>query len=74
MSKVISLDSKNTNGKINNLANNRMANIHFHDLSSFLKAKKFLGTEEKMTFIGCPLIEYDSFDPQAGDIHFIDLV
>jgi len=71
--KVLSLDFKNQNGKISNVANNRMANIHFNNEVSFMKAKTFLGTHEKMTFIGCPLIEYGSFDPQAGDIHFIDL-
>jgi hypothetical protein len=71
--KVLSLDFKNKNGKISNIANDRMANIHFKDSASFLKAKAFLGTNEIMAFIGCPLIEYDSFDPQAGDIHFIDL-
>lgn len=73
VAKVISLDSKNNNGKIQNLANDRFSNIHFYDVASFFKAKKFLGIEETMTFIGCPLIEYGSFDPQAGDIHFIDL-
>lgn len=72
--KVLSLDFKNTNGKISNMANDRTANIHFNNEASFMKAKTFLGMDDEMTFIGCPLIEYGSFDPQAGDIHFIDLV
>lgn len=72
--KVLSLDFKNTNGKISNMANDRTANIHFNNEASFMKAKTFLGMDDEMMFIGCPLIEYGSFDPQAGDIHFIDLV
>lgn len=71
---VTSLDSKNHSGKIHNKANDKTASIHFSDRTSFLKAKKFLGTRDEMNFIGCPLIEYGAFDPQAGDIYFLDLI
>jgi hypothetical protein len=73
IAKVTSLDFKNRSGKILNVINEKNANIHFSDGESFHKAKEYLGTNSEMTFIGCPLIEYGAFDPQAGDIHFIDL-
>lgn len=71
---VTSLDFKNKSGKIWNVSNEKTANIHFSDRGSFHKAKEYLGTKNEMTFIGCPVIEYGAFDPQAGDIHFIDIV
>ncbi len=74
VAKVLSLDFKNHSGKIKNVFNGKDANIHFFDDASFLKAKSYLGTDDEMTFVGCPLIEYGAFDPQAGDIHFIDLI
>lgn len=73
VAKVSSLDFKNRSGKILNVTNEKTANIHFSNTGSFHKAKEYLGTNNEMTFIGCPVIEYGAFDPQAGDIHFIDI-
>lgn len=73
IAKVISLDSKNKSGKILNVINEKTANIHFTNDADFFKAKDFLGTNAEMTFIGCPIIEYGAFDPQAGDIYFIEI-
>ncbi|WLQ15954.1 hypothetical protein O5O45_08505 [Hahella aquimaris] len=72
-SKLISLDHKNLNGKIENLSSNATSIIHFENNQTFHKAKEYLGTEEIMIFTGCPMIEYGAFDPKAGDIYFLDL-
>lgn len=55
------------------MINEKLANIHFTDDPSFHKVKRYLGTDEEMTFLGCPIIEYGAFDPQAGDICFLDI-
>lgn len=73
LAKVTSLDFKNKNGKIFNVINEKTANIHFSNDADFLKVKEYLGTNKEMTFIGCPVIEYGAFDPQAGDIYFIEI-
>ena len=70
---VISLDHKNSSGKIVNADNDKTAIIHFCDDVDFMSAKEYLGTEDVMSFYGSPLIEYGAFDPQAGDIYFIAL-
>jgi len=72
--KVSRLDYKNNTGKITNLSNDKEANIIFANNEGFLLAKDFLGTNQTMEFIGCPMIEYGAFDPQAGDIYFLGLV
>lgn len=71
---VTSLDSKTKKGKITNAENDKTAIIHFCNDIALLKAKNYLGEKAEMNFIGCPLIEYGAFDPQAGDIYFLDLL
>jgi len=70
---VTQLDIKNMNGKIINKDNGKTATIHFNTEAAFLIVKKYLGENKEMQFIGCPVIEYGAFDPQAGDIYFIEL-
>jgi len=74
ISKLRSLDNVNMNGKIINLENDKTATLHLQSAEDLEKVHPFLITNKEMVFIGCPLIEYGSFDPQAGDIHFIDLM
>lgn len=69
-----SLDHKLLNGKIENNISNKTANIHFVEDGDFFKAMPFLGSTTPINFIGCPIIEYDAFDPNAEDVYFLDLV
>jgi hypothetical protein len=72
--KVISLDTKNIKGKIFNPISKKEANITFENKTDLLKLKPSLGQEETVQVFAAPLIEYGAFDPQAGDIYFLDLV
>lgn len=72
-SRVRQLDRDLLNGKIVNLENDRTVNIKFATESDFVKVHPFLGNNELMTFIGAPIVEYGAFDPNAGDIYFVDL-
>jgi len=72
--KVRSLDNQTLKGKIFNVDSRKEASVHFFDEEDFLKVHPFLARkEEEMQFIGSPLIEYGAFDPNAGDIYFLDL-
>lgn len=72
--KVTSLDHTNLKGKILNNISQKEANIHFASEADFFKIKDFLGSKEFIDIIGCPLIEYGSFDPTSGDIYFVNLL
>ena len=71
--KITSLDHGNLKGRIHNVSSKKDANIHFVNEDSFFKASPFLGLPEPVELIGCPLIEYGTFDPAAGDIYFLDI-
>ena len=70
---ISSLDRHNKNGKIYNLITKRVANIHFFNEEFLEKAIPFFQEKKEMVFVGCPLIEYGAFDPNAGDIYFVTL-
>lgn len=71
---VQSLDKHNLNGKIKNAFNNKIANIIFSDEPSLKKVIPYFESGNAMSFYGCPFIEYGAFDPEAGDIIFVDLL
>ena len=71
--KIVSLDHKNKKGKFLNQANEKQSTILFSNSDDFFKAHPFLGQSEYMTFIGCPFLEYGTYDLSAGDVYFIDL-
>jgi len=68
-----SLDKKNLVGKFLNSENNRTSLLHITDESDFLKIHPYLGDIGDIEFIGCPLIEFGSLEPNSGDIFFIML-
>lgn len=70
---VISLDKNNLNGKIKNLSSKKTANIMFSNEAALKKVISHFENGSEMKFVGCPFIEYDAFDPMAGDIYFIEL-
>jgi hypothetical protein len=74
VARVRQLDRDLRNGKVVNLQNNRPVIVHFLRDKDFVKAHPFLGNNKEMIFIGAPVIEYGTFDPNAGDIYFIDLL
>jgi hypothetical protein len=71
---VSSLDRHNKSGKIFNLVSEKVANLYFLTEEHLEEALPFFNEKGTMTFIGCPLIEYGAFDPNAGDIYFAGLV
>lgn len=74
VSSVRQLDRDILKGKIVNLENDKTVAIHFLHENDFVKAHPYLGNKSEMIFIGSPVIEYGAFDPNAGDIYFIDLL
>jgi len=68
------LDRERLNGKVKNLVNDKTSLLHFSSEEDFIKAHPYLANKKEMVFIGAPLIEYGAFDPNAGDIYFLDLV
>jgi hypothetical protein len=74
VARVRQLDRQLLNGKIVNQENDKTLTVRFADDSDFVKAHPYLGNNDEMIFIGAPIIEYGAFDPNAGDIYFIDLI
>ncbi|WP_155984780.1 hypothetical protein [Thioalkalivibrio sp. ALE31] len=67
------LDHRNKKGKFDNTANNKTTSLLFSSDDDVDKVRNLLG-QNPFAFIGCPVIEFGSFDPNAGDVLFIDLV
>ena len=72
--KVLELDSKNKSGRILNVVTQREVKINFADEGDFNEAKPFLGLNQPMAFIGCPIYEGGTFDINGGDIFFARLL
>ncbi|MEP0923000.1 hypothetical protein [Leptolyngbya sp. ST-U4] len=70
---IKSLDNDVLRGRMYNLDSRKDAYIHFHNIEDLLKLHPFLARKEEVRFIGSPIIEYGTFDPDAGDIYFLDL-
>ena len=43
---------------------------HFNNDEDFLKAHPYLGVDDEMHFIGCPLLEFGALEPNSGDVFF----
>jgi len=54
--KVQALDKRNKSGKFVNVENRRTSVLHFNDDEDFLKVHPYLGNDDEMHFIGCPLV------------------
>ncbi len=71
--KIQSLDRKNLTGKFENIENKRTSLLHMTTEADFLQVHPFLGDIGDISFIGCPLIEFGSLEPNSGDVYFLCL-
>jgi len=65
---------KNKRCKFINKINGKTSILHLSDDQDFLKIHPFAVPEKKISFIGCPLIEFGALEPNSGDIFFIELI
>lgn len=65
---------KNNRCKFINHANGKTSILHLSDDQDFLKIHPFAIPGQKISFIGCPLIEFGALEPNSGDIFFIKLI
>lgn len=65
--------SYNLKGKFINAANDKDVVLHIQTKDDFDQLIPYLN-QEPFTMIACPIIEYSSFDPTAGDIQFIQIL
>jgi hypothetical protein len=63
----------NLRGKFINSANDKDIVIHIQSKDDFDALVPYLN-QTPLTIIACPIIEYSSFDPVAGDIQFLKIV
>ncbi|RAS22851.1 hypothetical protein BX591_12256 [Paraburkholderia bryophila] len=63
----------NFKGKFTNFVNNKDMILQIQSEADLVQLVPYLN-EEEMTIIACPIIEYDAFDPNAGDIQFLSIV
>ncbi len=70
---ISKMDRYNNSAKIVNTHNNSIANLFFTKKSDFQEAVSFFESETSIQFIGCPYIEYGSYDPMSGDVYFVRL-
>jgi len=63
----------NFRGKFINAENDRDLNIFIQSEDDYSDLVPYMDRDE-MTIVACPIIEYDSFDPMAGDIQFVKIV
>lgn len=63
----------NFKGKFTNTVNGRDLTLHIQSEADYLELVPFMAQEE-VTIIASPIIEYDAFDPAAGDIQFLSIV
>lgn len=71
--KIQALDKKNKSGKFLNIKNGRTSILHFNNEKDFLKVHPYLGVDDEINFIGCPLVEFGSLEPNSGDVYFLYL-
>ena len=70
------LDSANggiSRAKAMNLLSKKEFNLLIHTDRGFGSLKKYLKKRNppEFTIVACPILEYDAFDPLAGDMYFI---
>ncbi len=71
--KLESLDRRTNKGKFVNFETKRPSILHFEDEPMLQLVRDYLG-RESVTFLGAPLFEYSSYDPNSGDIYFLKLL
>lgn len=71
--KLKGLDKTTLKGKYENSDNGRISIIYFANQDDLLLAHPFLGTESEMRFIGSPIVEFGSIEPNSGDVYFLNI-
>lgn len=71
--KIVELNAKLLKGQFENKGSGKYCNLIFTDNRSFEDAKDYLeaNMNRPITFIGAPVVEYDSYDVEAGDVVFL---
>lgn len=71
--KIIELNAKLLKGQFENKSSEKSCNLMFTNKQAFESAKNYLEANMDMpiTFIGAPVVEYDSYDIAAGDVVFL---
>jgi hypothetical protein len=64
---------KSFRGKFINDFNNKTVTLHIEDKDDFSTLVPFLDLEEPIRIIAAPIIEFESFDPNGGDIQFLQV-
>ncbi|MBR8335547.1 hypothetical protein KDW69_28260 [Burkholderia ambifaria] len=63
----------NFKGKFTNFVNGKDLVLHIQSEEDLVQLVPYLN-EDELTIVACPIIEYDAFDPNAGDIQFLSIV
>lgn len=66
----------NSKAVMNNLASRKSFTIFIQTSREFSSLKKYLRKRNPPEFsvVACPILEYKSFDPAAGDMYFVSLI
>lgn len=60
--------------KVKNLDNDREVILFIQTQEDFNSLRPYVGGGRRFRFLGCPILEYDSFDPNGGDVFFVSLL
>lgn len=71
--KISQLDRDNLKGKFKNAINDRQMILHMATDEDFMEIHPYLA-QDRIVFIGAPLLEYGAFDPIRGDIYYLRLI
>jgi hypothetical protein len=71
--KIVELNAKLLKGQFENKSSEKSCNLVFPDKESFESAKDYLEANmaKPITFIGAPIVEFESYDIKAGDVVFL---
>ena len=70
---IRALDTVTKIGKFINSGTKKTCNILFSSSTDIISIREFLGDQKEILFYGSPVIEYGSYDLNAGDIYFLML-
>jgi hypothetical protein len=72
--KLTALDMATKKGKFDNSETQKTSTLHLDNDADLLKVHPFLISTSEMVFVGAPLIEFGSIEPNSGDVYFICLL
>ncbi len=65
--------TSNFRGKLTNLANDKDVAIYIQSEEDYNSLVPYMSQDE-VTLVACPIIEFESFDPNGGDIQFVKIL